>query len=177
MEREVTAAKKDTRDWSNVWKNPFVIAWLVILTIVLAVNFFMVSMAIVTNPGLVIEDFYEKGKNMDKILAERKRMEQLGWQLEIDLPILQEGKAQTVTLAVKDKDGNAMEVDTAILYYYRPSDRKLDGQKALTPTAEKGVYQMDFVLTPKGKWDVIMEVEKGENRFNIGRSIMVQDPE
>ncbi|WP_130538333.1 FixH family protein [Thiomicrorhabdus indica] len=171
------ADKKDQRDWSNVWKNPFVIAWVTILTIVLAVNFFMVSMAIVTNPGLVIEDFYEKGKNMDKILAERKRMETLGWQLNVDLPLMSEGKPQKVVVSVLDKDGNAMDVETAVLYYYRPSDRDLDGELPLQPAGEKGVYTADFTLTPKGKWDLIMEVTQGENRYSIGRSIMVQDPE
>ena len=170
--------KKDTRDWSNVWKNPFIIAWLTILTIVLAVNFFMVSMAIVTNPGLVIDDFYEKGKNMDAILAERKRMEELGWQLNIDLPVLVEGKSDQVTLRVLDKEGNAMAVDSAMIYYYRPSDRNLDGEQALqTVIGETGVYQTEFSLTPKGKWDIIVEVVQGENRFNMGRPIMVQDPE
>jgi len=173
----MTADKQDNRDWSNVWKNPFVIAWLVILTIVLAVNFFMVSMAIVTNPGLVVDDFYEQGKNMDKILAEQKRMEQLGWQLDIDLPILSEGKAQTVTLKVLDKDNQPMAVDSAILYYYRPSDRDLDGEQALTAVEPAGSYQTDFSLPLKGKWDLVMEITKGDDVYNIGRSIMVQDPE
>lgn len=169
--------KSDSRDWSNVWKNPFVIGWVLILTTVLAVNFFMVSMAIVTNPGLVIDDFYEKGKNMDKILAERKRMEALGWQLQVDLPVMTEGKSQPVQLTVLDKENQPMSVDTAVLYYYRPSDRNLDGEQVLQSTGQIGVYQADFMLTPKGKWDVIVEVTQGENRFSLGRSIMVQDPE
>ncbi|MBN2647699.1 MAG: FixH family protein [Thiotrichales bacterium] len=173
----MTQAKKETRDWSNVWKNPFVIAWFVILSVVLAVNFFMVSMAIVTSPGLVVEDFYEQGKNMDKILAAQKKMEKLGWQLEIDLPILSEGKSQTVTLKVKDKSGSPLPMDQAILYYYRPSDRKLDGQVALSATAEQGVYQAQLSLPLKGKWDLVMEVNQGEQVYNVGRSIMVQDPE
>jgi nitrogen fixation protein FixH len=130
-EERMSTNKQDKRDWSNVWKNPFVLAWLAILTIVLAVNFFMVSMAVVTNPGLVIDDFYEKGKNMDAILAERKRMEQLGWQLEIDFPELAEGKSELITLRVLDKDNQAMDVDSAVLYYYRPSDRNLDGEQVL----------------------------------------------
>ena len=171
------AEKTDQRDWSNVWKNPFVIAWVTILTIVLAVNFFMVSMAIVTNPGLVIEDFYEKGKNMDKILAERKRMEALGWQLNVDLPLMSEGKSQLVTLKVTDKDGQPLAVDTAVLYYYRPSDKNLDGEQALSPAGQTGVYSTEFSLPLKGKWDLIMEVNQGDNRYSIGRSIMVQDPE
>ncbi|WP_319380422.1 FixH family protein [Thiomicrorhabdus sp.] len=169
--------KQDQRDWSVAWKNPFVIAWVIILSVVLTVNFFMVSMAIVTNPGLVIDDFYEQGKNMDKILAEQKRMDKLGWQLQIDLPILSEGKSDQVILKVLDKDGQALAVDNATLFYYRPSDRNLDGKAELTATGKTGVFETEFSLPKKGKWDLIMEVNRGETRFNVGRSIMVQDPE
>jgi len=173
----MVATKQDTRDWSVAWKNPFIIAWVTILLIVLTVNFFMVSMAIVTNPGLVIEDYYEQGKRMDVILAEQRRMEKLGWQLEVDMPILSEGKAQQVKLAVKDKENNAFDVDSAILYYYRPSDRKLDGEITMTKVPGTGLYEQTLTLPLKGKWDLIMEVTKGDQRYNIGRSIMVQDPE
>jgi len=167
----------DKRDWSVAWKNPFVISWFVILIVVVSVNFFMVSMALVTNPGLVIEDFYEKGKNMDKTLAARKRMDELGWQLEVSLPNLIEGKTERVTLVVLDKENKPLNVDTAVLYYYRPSDRKLDGEQALTATGGIGEFEADFTLNTKGKWDLIMEVTQGEVVYNIGRSIMVQDPE
>lgn len=169
--------KQDRRDWSVAWKNPFVIFWVAILVIVLTVNFFMVSMAIVTNPGLVIDDYYDQGKRMDEILAEQKRMEQIGWQLKIDLPVLSEAKQDTISLQVLDKEDNALAVDSAILYYYRPSDRKLDGHVELKAMDGIGQYQQTFALPKKGKWDLIMEVTKGDIRFNIGRSIMVQDPE
>lgn len=169
--------KKDERDWSVAWKNPFVISWFAILTVVLSVNFFMVSMAIVTAPGLVIDDFYEKGKNMDKVLAERKRMESIGWQLNIDLPILSEGKTDMVKLLVLDKENRPLNVDSAILYYYRPSNRDLDGEQALVATGAEGEYQTELVLNTKGKWDIIMEVKQGELTYNMGHSIMVQDPE
>ena len=171
------AKKEDTRDWSVAWKNPFVIAWFVILTIVLSVNFFMVSMAIVTAPGLVIDDFYEKGKNMDAILAERKQMEDLGWELQIDLPILSEKKSEKVTLKVLDKDGKPFDVDSAVLYFYRPSSKALDGEQVLTKSSGVGEYSTDFSLPLKGKWDIIMEIHKGDLRYNVGRSIMVRDPE
>lgn len=173
----MTDTKQDTRDWSVAWKNPFVIAWVVILFIVLSVNFFMVSMAIVTNPGLVVDDYYDQGKRMDVILAEQKKMEQIGWQLEVDMPILTEGKNDLVKLSVKDKEGNPLEVETAILYFYRPSDRNLDGQLVMNKADGTGMYEQSFALPLKGKWDLIMEVTKGDLRFNIGRSIMVQDPE
>lgn len=169
--------KPDTRDWSIAWKNPFVIAWIVILVIVVSVNFFMVSMAIVTNPGLVVDDFYEQGKRMDVILAEQKRMEQIGWELNVDMPILSEGKADTVKLNITDKENNPIDVETAVLYFYRPSDRNLDGKIEMLKSDAVGQYHQEFSLPLKGKWDLIMEVTKGDIKINIGRSIMVQDPE
>ena len=167
----------DKRDWSVPWKNPLVIIWFSILITVLCVNFFMVSMAIVTAPGLVIDDFYEKGKNMDKILAAQKKMGEMGWQLEIDLPDLKEGKTAQVTLMVLDKEGEPLNIDTAVLYYYRPSDKDLDGEQELLPTGTLGEFTTEFMLNTKGKWDLIMEVTQGELVYNVGRSIMVQDPE
>lgn len=167
----------DKRDWSVAWKNPFVISWFALLITVVSVNFFMVSMALVTNPGLVIEDFYEKGKNMDKVLAERKRMEEMGWQLQVGLPTLKEGKTELVTLKVLDKENKPLNVDTATLYYYRPSDRKLDGEQVLTAKNSVGEFEASFTLNTKGKWDLIMEVTQGDLTYNMGRSIMVQDPE
>ncbi|MCF6346122.1 MAG: FixH family protein [Thiomicrorhabdus sp.] len=167
----------DKRDWSVPWKNPIVIIWFTILIVVLTVNFFMVSMAITTAPGLVIDDFYEKGKNMDKTLAAQKKMEEMGWQLEVDLPDLSEGKTAKISLMVLDKQGKPLSIDTAVLYYYRPSDRLLDGEQPLTPTGVLGEFEADFTLNTKGKWDLIMEVTQGDLVYNIGRSIMVKDPE
>ncbi len=167
----------DKRNWNIAWKNPFVISWFVLLIVVVCVNFFMVSMAIVTNPGLVIEDFYEKGKNMDKILAAQKRMDEMGWQLQVDLPILKEGKPEQIKLTVLDREGMPLNVDSATLYYYRPSDRNLDGEQPLASTGEAGQFSATFSLNTKGKWDLIIEVIQGDLVYNIGRSIMVQDPE
>lgn len=169
--------KLDTRDWSVAWKNPLVIFWFVILLIVLMVNFFMVSMAVVTNPGLVIDDYYERGKNHAEIMAKRIESEKLGWQLNVDMPLLTEGKAQSVQLSIMDKQNQQMNVDTATLYYYRPSDRNLDGSIELAKSDQNGVYKAEFMLPLKGKWDLIVEVVKGEDKYSIGRSIMVQDPE
>lgn len=173
----MSEAKIDTRDWSVAWKNPLVIFWFVILLVVLMVNFFMVSMAIVTNPGLVIDDFYERGKNHAAILAHRQEMEKLGWQLNIDMPLLSEGKAEKLTLDIKDSNGQLFDVDSAVLYFYRPSDRNLDGSISFQSAGAMGQYIADFSLPLKGKWDFILEVVKGENKYSIGRSIMVQDPE
>jgi len=163
------------KDWSVVWKNPFVIFWFAIMIIVLSVNFFMVSMAIVTAPGLTIPDFYEKGKNMSSILEKRKHMETLGWEMQIDLAIPEVGKDQLVTLRMLDKEGRFFNVDTAVLYYYRPSNIKYDGELTLKSTGEVGVYQGVLNFPIKGKYDLVMEITIGEEVYNLGRSIMVKE--
>lgn len=167
--------KTDTRDWSVAWKNPIIIFWFVILATVLLVNFFMVGMAYTTNPGLVIEDFYERGKNQAEIIAKRKEAEKLGWQLNVDMPDLVENQPAQFKLNLLDKDNQAFDVDSAVLYYYRPSDKKLDGSVELASQEEVGVYQSEITLPLKGKWDLMVEVIKGDDKYNIGRSIMVQD--
>lgn len=169
--------KKDTRDWSVAWKNPLVIFWVGILLTVLMVNFFMVSMAVVTNPGLVIDDFYERGKNHAAVLAERKEMDKMGWQLKVDMPELVEAKPEEISLEVLDKDNKHFDVDSATLYYYRPSDRKLDGSIELVKLDKAGHYSVEFTLPLKGKWDFIVEVVKGDKKYSVGQSFMVKDPE
>lgn len=170
------ALEQETKkDWSVAWKNPFVIFWFVIMVVVLSVNFFMVSMAIVTAPGLTVPDFYEKGKNMSSILEKRKHMETLGWEMQIDLPIPVAGQDQVVTVKMLDKDGRLFNVDTAVLYYYRPSNIKYDGELLLNSTKEVGVYQGTLNLPIKGKYDLVMEITKGEEVYNLGRSIMVEE--
>jgi nitrogen fixation protein FixH len=104
-------------------------------------------------------------------------MADMGWQLEIGMPILSEGKPDIVKVMITDKENRPLNVDTAILYYYRPSDRNLDGEQALASTGVMGEYSAELVLNTKGKWDIIMEVTKGESMYNMGRSIMVQDPQ
>lgn len=169
--------KKDIRDWSVAWKNPFVIFWVLILLTVLMVNFFMVSMAIVTNPGLVIDNFYERGQNHAATLAKRQEMDKMGWQLKVDLPELSEAKAEIIQLQILDKNNQAFDVDSATLYYYRPSNLNLDGSVELIRTESTGHYVTEFSLPLKGKWDFIVEVIKGDKKVSIGQSFMVKDPE
>lgn len=168
------ADKIDKRDWSKPWKNPIVLIWFGVLMTVLMINFFMVGMAVSTNPGLVIDDYYERGKNHAAILAKRQEMEKLGWQLNVDMPVLTVGKAERVSLNILDGDDRLFDVDSATLYFYRPSDRNLDGELVLQSAGSLGHYLGDFELPVKGKWDLIIEIVKDDKRYSIGRSIMVQ---
>ena len=174
---DTAASVKKAKDWSKPWKNPFVIFWLAILITVLAVNFFMVSMAIVTNPGLVNNNPYKHGVNYEKIIEERKAQALLGWQFQVDWATLKEAKPTTVTIKVTDKAGQPVAAERVEAYVYRPSDIKDDFVVHLKSTAQVGVFSAEVTLPKRGHWDWVAEAQLGSDKVNVGGSLSVADPE
>lgn len=168
--------EKPVKTWHKPWKNPFILFWLAILIIVLMVNFFMVSMAIVTNPGMVNSSPYKHGANFESILAERKAEALLGWQLSIEWPQLKEQVKVPIVLTAVDKSGQAIVADSVELYAYRPSDLKEDFVAKLTPADALGRYQTELSMPKKGKWVWIAEVKRGSEKSSISGELMVADP-
>lgn len=164
------------KDWSVAWKNPFVVAWVGILVIVVIVNFFMVSMAIVTTTGLTVDDFYDKGKNMAAIVAKRDEMEKMGWQIDLKVPELMRDTSHPLVMKLKNKQGEAFDVDSATLYYYRIT-KKDDGEVVFLPTGNVGEYSTEINLPLKGKYEVILELLKGEEKFLASRKVFVKEKE
>ena len=60
---------------NRAFRNPWVIAWIALVVIVLAVNIAMITLAVTTNPGLVDKDYYENltPADVDKILERLQR--------------------------------------------------------------------------------------------------------
>ena len=173
---DAPVAEKAIKTWHKPWKNPFILFWLAILIIVLIVNFFMVSMAIVTNPGMVNASPYKHGANYEAIMAERKAEALLGWQLSIAWPELREGQPSVINLVARDKEGKAIVADSVELYAYRPSDLKEDFVLKLLPVDEAGNYQTRVTMAKKGKWVWIAEVQRGSEKSSISGELMVADP-
>lgn len=173
---ETMADEKPAKTWHKPWKNPFILFWLAILIIVLMVNFFMVSMAIVTNPGMVNASPYKHGANYEAIMAERKAEAMLGWQLNMAWPELREGQTTNISLVALDKQGQAIVADRVELYAYRPADLKEDFVLKLLPVGAAGHYQADLTMAKKGKWVWIVEVQRGSEKSSISGELMVADP-
>lgn len=173
---DATPVEKATKTWHKPWKNPFIWFWLAVLIIVLVVNFFMVSMAIVTHPGLVNSSPYKRGANYEAIMAERNAEALLGWQISIEWPELKEKEKTKLRLTALDKEGQAIVADSVELYAYRPSDLKEDFVLKLTPTEAAGRYQAEVAMSKKGKWVWIAEVKRGSEKSSISGELMVADP-
>jgi nitrogen fixation protein FixH len=172
---DIQQPPKVVKNWSKPWRNPFVIFWILILVTVLAVNFFMVSMAIVTAPGFVNDNPYKHGANYEKILASRKAQALLGWQLSIAWPEVKVNTPVTLTLQAKDKDGAALAVEGIELYAYRPADVKDDFVLKFSPTDHVGVYTAQLTVPKHGNWDWIAEAHIGTDKSSIAGDLFVVD--
>lgn len=172
---DIQQPTKVVKNWSKPWRNPFVLFWIFILISVLAVNFFMVSMAIVTAPGFVNDNPYKHGANYEKTLEARKAQALLGWQLSIVWPEVKANVPVTLTLQVKDRDGVALVADRLELYAYRPADVKDDFMVKFAPTAQAGIYSTELVVPKHGNWDWIAEVHRGADKSSIAGDLFVGD--
>lgn len=167
----ITEKKKD---WSRPLRNPFVIGWLVMLVLVLSVNLFMVNMAIVTNPGLVKTDLDHAERSVAQIIRMDHKLAAMGWHLELTIPMLTQNKPQPVQARIATREGETIVGDRATLFYYRPADKRFDGKIQLKRN-KAGIFTGTLSLPLKGKWDVVLEIHKENDTYQLGRSLWVQE--
>jgi nitrogen fixation protein FixH len=158
------------------WKSPWVIGWVLLVVTVLGVNLFMVLLAVKTSPGLVNEDFYERGQDYEKNLF-TKRANAPDWHMEIGLPKpIVAGEDTPVTFSILDKAGVPVATDGVTFYAYRPSDAQRDFSQPMAPV-DAGLYSTKAQFRLKGFWDVLVSVKVGEEEHNVGRRIVVRAPD
>lgn len=157
------------------WKSPWVIAWIALVVIVLGVNAVMVYLAVTTNPGLVVDDYYERGQDYERTLL-TKSASHPGWTLRADIP--QEifaGVPAPIRFFVVDKVGQPITPESVELFVYRPSDVTRDFSIPMTEEgAGRYVAEVSFPLI--GVWDTLVAVRQGEEEYHVGDRINVQRP-
>lgn len=157
-------------------RNPWVLGWLALVAVVLGVNIFMISLAFITNPGLVSEDYYEKGRSYERTVQQRAATRSaLGWDLALQAPehIVWQRPAG-FRLHVADKVGLPLGGATVTVHAFRPSDADADFTMPLAEVAP-GQYVGDLEFPLKGKWDLVVEVKQAEHSYQIARNVFV-DP-
>ena len=157
------------------WKSPWVIGWVISVLIVLGVNLFMVYLAIDTNPGLVVEDYYERGQDYEKRMFSKLARDP-GWHMTINLPeTVVAGNHTPVQFTLLDKAGVPVEPRSVTFYAYRPSDASKDFSVPMEKEA-KGLYTAKAQFRLKGTWDILASVKAGTEEYNLGRRIHVIAP-
>lgn len=162
--------KKISQDNPNGWRNPWVLGWISLVAVVLLVNITMISLAIYTNPGLVSEDYYERGRdheqNVNNRLAARNA---LGWTFNADFPVSPVmNREETYRFNAVDRNGVPLSNARATLTAYRPSDAKADFSTDMHEIVP-GVYEAKLNFPLKGLWEVTVNFKQGENEYDFNR--------
>lgn len=163
-----------SQDNKHAFRNPWVVGWISGILLVIAVNVTFIITAIITNPGLVEEDYYEKGQDHEKNFQRKQAIRnELGWDMTLtpaNKP--NQGEPVTYTFNAVDSTGIPIAADRAMLSAYRPSDVSADFQLQMNEVAA-GVYSVETVFPLKGIWDVTATLHKGDKHLNITRRISV----
>lgn len=154
------------------WRNPWVIGWLAIVLAVLLANSIMIYLAFDANPGLVVEDYYERGQHYEKNMLARLAKNP-GWQMQVDVPVTPSlGAPALIKFTVAKKDGTPVRADSIIFHAYRPSDAKQDFSVPMQQMGA-GNYQAEVTFKLKGVWDALVSVQKDGEEYNEAVRIMV----
>ncbi|MCU7938491.1 MAG: FixH family protein [gamma proteobacterium symbiont of Bathyaustriella thionipta] len=159
----------------QVWyKSPWLIGWLLLVIVVLAVNAFMIFQSINNFPGLVVDDFYDRGQDYEENINKKLENNEK-WDTAFQLPEVYLNKPVTINFTIKDKTGTLSSVEKMTMFAYRPSDAKKDFSEPMTLAENKKNYQATMTFDSKGKWDLLASTVIDGTEVNYAKSIFVKD--
>lgn len=159
----------------SAFRNPWVIGWLAGLILVVAINAGFIITAFYTSPGLVDQNYYEKGQdheqNVQKKLDNRAR---LAWDFKVDLPKkLFQGKVANLYVDIFDKKGARLAAEKMTLNVYRPSNVEQDFTNEMTELAPgRFLTSLDFKYP--GVWELNLVAKSGEDTLDVTYRIFVE---
>lgn len=160
----------------RAYRSPWVIAWVFIVLAVLGVNIFMAIKARQSNPGLVADDYYDRGQKYEDSFLSRRSSPQ-GWAFDLAMP--KEGiLGETIQVACDlrmETNAPLVTPESVTVYLYRPSGKQWDFNHSLKPERpDHYVAQFSFPL--KGVWDLLLVVKYQGEEYTLGRRVIVRDP-
>ncbi|GAB6039723.1 FixH family protein [Endothiovibrio diazotrophicus] len=159
----------------RAWRNPWVLGWIAMVALVFSINAFMVSQAFVTSPGLVNEQYYDKGENYHQTIAKRQLVASLGWDVSLDKPARPTlGKTSTYRLVAVDAAGQPLKADSVTLFAYRPADQRADFKVAFVEEGP-GRFRADVDFPLKGIWDLVVQMSAQGHDYEIPERTKVHD--
>ncbi|NWF38545.1 FixH family protein [Mariprofundus sp. NF] len=153
------------------FRNPWFLGILGLVGAALAATIWMAVIAGQTSPGLVSEDYYEKGSNYFNKTPEQKNLPQ--WRLNLmtpDKPVV--GQSQTYRLYAVMESGKPVSSASVTLYAYRPSDANADF-KLTMQQRDPGSFSVVASFPLPGTWDLIAQIQADGKQFDVVQRIFV----
>ena len=159
-----------SQDNPKALKNPWVLGWLALVVIVLAVNIGFISLAFITNPGLVDKNYYENAEDYEENLVKyRTARASLGWNYQADFPANPViNQKMLYRLSVVDKAGLPLTDAKINIIAYRPSDASADFKISLLEV-DAGIYEAYITYPLKGIWEITTKIERETDHYDFTR--------
>lgn len=164
-----------SEEFVPAWKSPWVWGIAAIVAATLTANFVMISIGLNTHPGLVVDDFYARGKNYFNTEAKRHEdLNRLGWQMQLVTPAaFKLNEQQPYHFTVRDKDGYPVKGAEVEFSAFRPNDSKSDFSLGMMEV-RAGEYVTEVAFTLPGNWDLIVTAKHGEDKMDIAQRIFIE---
>jgi nitrogen fixation protein FixH len=173
MTDTAAAAPMPGTEPTSAWRSPWVRGWIALVVVVLVVNITMVTLAFVTSPGLVVEDYYERGRAMEQSIRARAAATP-EWMLSSDIPAdLRVGQTTRVRFFAVDKVGQPVTPDAVTFFVYRPADAGSDFSLPMVAEAP-GRYVAELSFPLPGVWDSLIAVRHGEAEYQLDQRLYVE---
>jgi nitrogen fixation protein FixH len=157
-------------------RNPWVWLLIGIMATTLIVNGTLITIAFRSPPSLVVDNYYEKGKEYFYNQAQMdKEAERLGWNLSLDLPKSpQINHGESYLVRAINRDGKPIMGAKAELAAFRPVQ---NGHDFTLPMHDVGggYYATDVSFNLPGKWDLIVTVQQGADKLDIAQRVVVAE--
>lgn len=162
-----TIRQRYSQDNNDAMRNPWFIAMLGLIVVFLTVNIAFFVFAVTSNPGLVTDDYYEKGREYEKnVITRLNARNQLNWQTKFETPekiII--NTPETFRFSAVDSRGvYIMDADVKFILY-RPSDSGADFTQVVDQVAP-GLYQTRLKLPLPGIWDLTVKVSHNDDVYH-----------
>lgn len=137
-----------------------------LLGISVIANLTMLYFSIVSNDGLVEENYYNKGLNYQDEIDRQKNQEKLGWNVSFNRT------DKTYTVIAKDINSLPLESAKVSINFFRPSQSGFD-KNVILKEVNSGIYQTQVKLDLKGIWNTTTEIKKGGNKWKRKEKIVI----
>jgi len=158
---------------SSPWRNPWVLGMFGFLIVFVVANVHMIYLSSTGGPGLVVDNYYERGEHYEKTMLKRQAQDP-GWKMKLITPEpLKVGKKQIINIAVMDKAVKPINRDSVVLNLYRPSDKNEDFSLPMQ-RIDEGLYEVEISFSLPGVWDVLVSMPNKDHEVNLAYRIDVE---
>lgn len=149
------------------------ISLILFFSVIAAVNFTMMNLAIRTMPGTEVKSSYEASQQFNRRLDAIAEQDRRGWQVDIATGGIQSGSPLNVH--VRDRAGEALGGLKISALIERPTTAQADRRIALADLGA-GRYAAAMPVLATGQWTITVEILRGEERLFVSqRRVLIKE--